>query len=105
MASGSSYQHGSWIRGWRKPLERWSKCPLGLCDKLMTFRVVKEKTTVTHVSHPGEGNIPGMPGGHFSEFGTKVQMNLRTSRLDFNGLCVTITLVITQILTERVQRG
>lgn len=71
----------------------------------MTFRVVKEKTTVTHVSHPGEGNIPGMPGGHFSEFGTKVHMNLRTSRLDFNSLCVTITLVITQILTERVQRG
>lgn len=86
-------------------LELWSKCPLGFCGELMTFWLVKEKTAVTRVSHPGEGNISGMPGGYFSEFGTKVHMNLRTSRLDFNSLCVTITLVITQILTERVQRG
>lgn len=71
----------------------------------MTFWVVKQETTVTRVSHSGEGNISGMPGGYFFEFGTKVHMNLETSRLDFNSLCVTITLVITQILTETVQGG
>lgn len=67
--------------------------------------VVKKKTTLTDLSHPGEGNISGMPEGHIFKFGTKVHLDLRMNRLDFNSHCVTITLVITQILTERVQRG
>lgn len=67
--------------------------------------MAKEKTTPTDLSHPGEGNISGTPEGHFFKIGTKVHLDLRMNRLDFNSHCGTITLVITQILTERVQRG
>lgn len=67
--------------------------------------MVKEKTRLTDLSHPGEGNISGMPEGHFFKFGTKVHLDLRMNRLDFNSHCDTITLVITQILTEGVQIG